>query len=688
MSHLESICRERAARTSAIVSSIFPGEFRDEMIENQKLSTEKEPKAHAFLAAASHAGIEEGHEKDHLPLAKYYTDVTVMFADIVGFTAWASSKEAPQVFELLETVYNAFDDIATARRVFKVETVGDCYGTFGVCAFMYPLKPATAFSEFSSSSDSFCSVAAAGIPNPQLHHAVVMCRFARNVRSSMNVLKRELDGSLGTSALDLRIGIHSGEVTAGVIRGQKARFQLFGDAVNTCSRIETTGKPGEIHLSSATAALLEASGKAHWIVVNNDCVVAKGKGELKTYWLVSDRAQTSTSASSRSDESSVMDPDDFTPGNGTRKTSENYVSEDHVKWSAEVLAHLLEKIENARGEVQPPFMALAERARIHQMERSFVAGDTVNEFKNILDVPSCPPRETRVAGRKNIQIPRNVVEQLHLYVTCIANMHRKDDRFHTFDHAVRVAHSVRTLMSLWKDPWTPFACVWAALVHHVDHPGHGAVKGTALSAAYGHRAVAEQNALQLSWKLLLDEKFVDLRKTLYRTSAELEYFRQVTVNAVLATDLFDKDLQTIREERWQRASVQSASGEGEQSTNLEATAVMEVVMQASNIAHTMQSWDTYRHWNDRLFVECYMAFQDGRICSDPSQNWYVTEMEFFDKHAIPLSKKLESSLKFLGKRGVGEEYLVSALRNREEWRDKGKSIVSKLLETSRTSSSE
>jgi len=113
MSHLESICRERAARTSAIVSSIFPGEFRDEMIENQKLSTEKEPKAHAFLAAASHAGIEEGHEKDHLPLAKYYTDVTVMFADIVGFTAWASSKEAPQVFELLETVYNAFDDIAT-----------------------------------------------------------------------------------------------------------------------------------------------------------------------------------------------------------------------------------------------------------------------------------------------------------------------------------------------------------------------------------------------------------------------------------------------------------------------------------------------------------------------------------------------------------------------------------------------
>lgn len=78
------------------------------------------------------------------------------------------------------------------------------------------------------------SVAAAGVPNPQPHHAVAMARFARNIRSSMQILKRELAVNLGkdTDALDLRIGIHSGSVTAGVIRGQKARFQLFGDTMS------------------------------------------------------------------------------------------------------------------------------------------------------------------------------------------------------------------------------------------------------------------------------------------------------------------------------------------------------------------------------------------------------------------------------------------------------------------------
>lgn len=107
-----------------------------------------------------------------------------------------------------------------------------------------------------------------------------MCRFARNIRTSMHVLTREMSESLGpeTSNLALRIGIHSGSVTAGVIRGQKARFQLFGDTMNTASRIETTGLPNKIQLSEQTAALLRASGKEKWIVNRDDTVIAKGKG--------------------------------------------------------------------------------------------------------------------------------------------------------------------------------------------------------------------------------------------------------------------------------------------------------------------------------------------------------------------------------------------------------------------------
>jgi class 3 adenylate cyclase len=103
----------------------------------------------------------------------------------------------------LETLYRAFDDIARKRRVFKVETIGDCY------------------------------VAVTGVPEPQKEHAVIMCRFARDILSRSRYLLKRLETTLGpdTGDLDLRIGIHSGPVTAGVLRGERSRFQLFGDSM-------------------------------------------------------------------------------------------------------------------------------------------------------------------------------------------------------------------------------------------------------------------------------------------------------------------------------------------------------------------------------------------------------------------------------------------------------------------------
>jgi class 3 adenylate cyclase len=113
-----------------------------------------------------------------------------MFADIVGFTAWSSTREPSQVFQLLEAVYHVFDDIAHRRRVFKVETVGDCY------------------------------VAVAGLPQPRRDHAVAMARFARDCLSEFNTTVKAMVLELGpdTEELCVRIGLHSGPVTAGVLR--------------------------------------------------------------------------------------------------------------------------------------------------------------------------------------------------------------------------------------------------------------------------------------------------------------------------------------------------------------------------------------------------------------------------------------------------------------------------------------
>jgi class 3 adenylate cyclase len=83
----------------------------------------------------------------------------------------------------------------------------------------------------------------------------------------MQELTKKLEEVLGTdtSALSMRFGLHSGPVTAGVLRGERGRFQLFGDTVNTAARIESSGKPGRIHLSQDCADFLVASGKSHWV---------------------------------------------------------------------------------------------------------------------------------------------------------------------------------------------------------------------------------------------------------------------------------------------------------------------------------------------------------------------------------------------------------------------------------------
>jgi len=96
--------------------------------------------------------------------------------------------------------------------------------------------------------------------------------------------------------LALRVGIHSGSVTGGVLRGDKSRFQLFGDAMNTTSRMESNGEPGRIHISEATANLLKSAGKEKWFIQRPDKIVAKGKGEMTTFFVSIRSSSTATSS--------------------------------------------------------------------------------------------------------------------------------------------------------------------------------------------------------------------------------------------------------------------------------------------------------------------------------------------------------------------------------------------------------
>ena len=271
----QRIVMDRAVASGAIVSSLFPTQVRDNIYrENAEMKK-------SAIADELDLDQKDFGDSDNIyskPNAVLFPETTIMFADMAGFTAWSATRGPVEVFELLETVYRSFDVIAARRRVFKVETIGDCY------------------------------VAVAGLPNPQPDHALIMVKFAEDCIAKIHQVTAKLAATLGadTASLMIRVGLHSGSVTGGVLRGEKARFQLFGDTMNTASRMETNGIVGKIHVSDATANALIAKGKPHWLEPRSDKIVAKGKGELQTFW-VSTRTGGSSGPRSSAQASDIPD---------------------------------------------------------------------------------------------------------------------------------------------------------------------------------------------------------------------------------------------------------------------------------------------------------------------------------------------------------------------------------------------
>lgn len=204
-----------------------------------------------------------------------------------------------------------------------------------------------------SSQIGDCYVAVTGLPEPQKDHAVIMCKFAVQCMMALNHLTMTLAESLGeeTRNLSMRVGIHSGAVTAGVLRGHKARFQvrlqyckpwmrertlhnrlfrqLFGDSVNTASRMESNGVMNRIHVSQSTADALIQCGKKDWLEAREDRIVAKGKGEMQTYFVtVRDKARTASATSDYS--RSLVGPHPLSSGEASIATDEQTSSDGDV----------------------------------------------------------------------------------------------------------------------------------------------------------------------------------------------------------------------------------------------------------------------------------------------------------------------------------------------------------------------
>lgn len=179
-------------------------------------------------------------------IAEHHDAVTVLFADLSGFTGLTRSTSPAALIGLLNEIFSAFDDHARALGVEKIKTVGDAY------------------------------MAAAGLPGTSAAHADAVARLALAMGETLAQIRAKHNVDL-----HMRVGIHTGPVIAGVIGAQGYRFDLWGDTVNTASRMESTGEPDRVQL---TAEAVQALGGRFPVTPRGE-VEIKGIGTLSTWWL-------------------------------------------------------------------------------------------------------------------------------------------------------------------------------------------------------------------------------------------------------------------------------------------------------------------------------------------------------------------------------------------------------------------
>ena len=195
--------------------------------------------------------IAERLKRDESAIADGFADVTVLFADIAGFTPLADRMTPAQLVAMLNDVFSQFDGLAERHGLEKIKTIGDAY------------------------------MAAGGLPKPRDDHAQAVADMALDMLHALDNIRTPLG-----EPLVMRIGIHTGPVVAGVIGKRKFIYDLWGDTVNVAARMESHGEAGQIQVSVDTARKLQGSHELQ----DRGLSVIKGKGELQTFWLTGRKA--------------------------------------------------------------------------------------------------------------------------------------------------------------------------------------------------------------------------------------------------------------------------------------------------------------------------------------------------------------------------------------------------------------
>lgn len=180
-------------------------------------------------------------------IAEYFENVTILFADIVGFTPLSSRLSPIKLVNLLNQIFSCFDQLAQHHGLEKIKTIGDAY------------------------------MVASGLPLPRADHAQAIAEMALDMQQAITQFTTDTD-----EPFQMRIGIHTGAVVAGVIGMNKFVYDLWGDTVNVASRMESQGLAGSIQVTQATYDQLHGQYRLE----KRGVIEVKGKGKMMTYWLI------------------------------------------------------------------------------------------------------------------------------------------------------------------------------------------------------------------------------------------------------------------------------------------------------------------------------------------------------------------------------------------------------------------
>jgi len=235
----------------AIMSYVYSeaAQKAEAMLELERLKSER------LLLNILPVSIAQRLKEDRSIIADHFESATVMFSDIVGFTTLSEQVAPKDLVARLNRIFCAFDDLAEKYGLEKIKTIGDAY------------------------------MVAGGLPEQRDGHANDVSHMALGMLDAIVECNRDYE-----QPVDIRIGIHTGPAVAGVIGIKKFVYDVWGDTVNTASRMESSGLPGRIQLSEQAAAVLNDD----FVIEERGTVEVKGKGSMKTFWLIERRHNSMT----------------------------------------------------------------------------------------------------------------------------------------------------------------------------------------------------------------------------------------------------------------------------------------------------------------------------------------------------------------------------------------------------------